>query len=623
VQERELRDAGRGGPGLLTAAPVLAGRRLPSIGVLVEAARAAGRRFPLTLACGFAAAAAAILTADDVGPAWLHDRLLAAATLGLPLCTATTLLGERLRRAGYRAALAVAAVAVLAAVDASWNGWSEPVRFARYVELSLTFHLLVAFAPFVGRDRTAAFWEYNRVLFTRFLIAGLSSGTLFLGLALALAALDKLFGVELPRTAYLRVWALCAFVFTTWFFLGGVPRDPGALEQPREYPPVLRVFAQYTLVPLVTVYLVILSLYFAKVVVSWDWPSGWIGYLVSGVAGAGILTLLLVHPLAERPDQRWVGGFARAFWAGMLPAVVMLWLAIYQRIHQYGFTEPRYFLLLLSLWLGAIAVFFGATRSRAIQIIPMSLCLLSAAAFAGPWSAYAVSRRSQLGRVRDLLSAHGMLAGGAVRRAAADFSGDDRRALSGAVGYLVATHGSGSLRPLLGDSFATAVIGPVERGPSSPEARARAIVEALGVSYADRRGNAEHPGVRVTFEADDRVPTPIAGYDLLVPIRTKPPSGPEGGGGPYALLVRSTRSIRVVRAGRILIDVPLDPALQRARATAAGGGRLPGGMLRAEAANDRVRVLVLLERVGGYAGDAGLEIRDVQGLVLLAPRSGR
>ena len=41
------------------------------------------------------------------------------------------------------------------------------------------------------------------------------------------------------------------------------------------------MFAQYTLVPLVSMYLVILTLYFGKVVVTWDWPQGWIGYLVS------------------------------------------------------------------------------------------------------------------------------------------------------------------------------------------------------------------------------------------------------------------------------------------------------------------------------------------------------
>jgi hypothetical protein len=585
-------------------------------------ALAAVRRFPLVVACGFVAAAAAILVSDDTGPDWLHGSMLAAATLGLPLGTAATLVGERSRSRLVRAGFALAAVLVLVWVHAAWDAWSKPVQLARYVELSAAFHLLVAVAPLAGRGRPNAFWQYNRILFTRFLTAGVSSATLFLGLALALAALDKLFGVDLPRTAYFRLWVLCGFVFNTWFFLGGVPGDLDALEASREYPAILRVFAQYTLVPLVTVYLVILTLYFAKVVVSWDWPSGWIGYLVSGVAGAGILALLLVHPLAGREDQGWIAGFARAFWLGMLPAVVMLWLAIYQRLHQYGFTEPRFFLLVLSVWLGAIAVYYGVTRARTIQVIPLSLCLIALLTFAGPWGAYSVSRRSQLGRLRDLLVSRGVLAGGHVRRAAADFAADDRKTLSGAVRYLVATHGSRSLAPVLGDSFAATVIRRAELSDADPDGRARAIVQALGVTYVSRWGEATPVGTWFAFSSDDREPTPLVGYDLLIAIRSLAPTAARDSG-LVAFLVRRARCVRILSSGQPLLDVPLDSVLGRARAPGARGSTLPAAALRFEAGNARARAMVVVRSVNGYATAAGPDVRDVQGWVLLKLRSGR
>jgi hypothetical protein len=50
----------------------------------------------------------------------------------------------------------------------------------------------------------------------------------------------------------------------------------------------LKVFAQYLLVPIVIRHLVILTAYLVKVLITWDWPSGWIGWLVSGVAAVGI-----------------------------------------------------------------------------------------------------------------------------------------------------------------------------------------------------------------------------------------------------------------------------------------------------------------------------------------------
>src|SRR5262249_46851893 len=157
------------------------------------------------------------------------------------------------------------------------------------------------------------------------------------------------------------------------------------------------------LVPLVSVYLVILTVYLGKVLITRDWPSGWIGWLVSGVGTAGILTLLLVHPVAQDPAEKWVAAFARSFWLAVLPAIVMLWLAIWQRVRQYGITEPRYFLVVLSLWLAGLAVYYSITRSRQIRTIPASLGAVALLTFAGPWGAYSVSVGSQVGRLRALL----------------------------------------------------------------------------------------------------------------------------------------------------------------------------------------------------------------------------
>ena len=55
--------------------------------------------------------------------------------------------------------------------------------------------------------------------------------------------------------AYGRLDLMLLFVFNTWFFLAGVPGDFAALDESREFPRGIRVFAQYILAPLVGVYL--------------------------------------------------------------------------------------------------------------------------------------------------------------------------------------------------------------------------------------------------------------------------------------------------------------------------------------------------------------------------------
>ena len=158
-----------------------------------------------------------------------------------------------------------------------------------------------------------------------------------------------------------------------------------------------------------------------------------------------ILALLLVHPLAERDDQKWIRVFARDFWLAIMPAVVMLWLAIYQRVHQYGITEPRFFLLALSIWLGALAAWYALSRSRRITVIPASLCAIALLTFAGPASAYRVSERSQLGRLKALLGEIPPAGGGRPRAVPFRVS----REVSQIVRYLLERHDATALAPLL------------------------------------------------------------------------------------------------------------------------------------------------------------------------------
>ncbi len=577
--------------------------RLPSLGAVIAAALATARRFPLVLIAGAASSVAAILLSDDIGPEALRERLLAAASLGLPLFTAAALFGER-RGPAARGVAAVAAALALAGVYVAWPGWTEEIRALRYVQLSAAFHLAAAFAPFIGRDLPHAFWQYNRALLERGVIAAASSGTLFAGLAIALAAVDQLFGVDVPDQGYFRLWAVIAFTVTTWFFLGGVPADPEALEERRDYPTGLRIFAQFTLVPLVSVYLIILTVYLGKVVVTWDWPSGWIGWLVSGVAAAGILALLLVHPVAEREDQKWVRVFARNFWLAVLPAVVMLWLALWQRIAQYGVTEPRYFLVALSLWLFAVAVYYAVTRSDRIRVIPVSLCAVALASYAGPWSAYAVAERSQTGRLTALLERHGLLRDGRAARPAAPVSPADAREMAAVVRYLLETGRGGRLAPLVGDSLV-----PERARPR--EATVRRIVVALGAPWS---GGSRSEGF--AFQASEGA-LPLAGYDYLLGIR-QPQDTLAATDDWWAAADSSRTSIRVARGRETLIVVALDSLLsQAARSGRFSRGR-GGAALTREAANDRVRLLVRLDRVSGTRTGDTVEPRHLAGQVLVA-----
>jgi uncharacterized protein DUF4153 len=588
--------------------------RLPTLGAALSAAEHAARRFPLVLLSAALAATAGILIVNSSDEEAPFVRLLATATLGLPLFLALTLTAERRFAAGDAArrwGLLGAGVTVLAVFWALWPSWPEPVQVARYVQASVAFHLLAAFLPFAGYDEPNGFWQYNKALFLRFLVAGIYAAVLYGGLALALAALDKLFGVDIQNEAYGRLWMIMAFVVSTWLFLGGVPDDLAALEHRSDVPAGLRIFTQYVLVPIIAVYLVMLTAYLGKVLIDRQWPSGWIGYLVSSVATIGILAWLLVRPLEGMAEHRWVRTYTRGFYVALLPAIVMLWLAIGKRVAQYGVTERRYFLIVLSLWWAGIAVYYTLGRSRSIKVIPASLCLLAVLTFAGPWGAYQVSLASQRHRLDRIVARHGLRVG-TTTAAARDIPFADRKEIAATLRYLVERHDRQGIVARFG--------GPASLA-SSVETRVRAIMESLGVSYVsqwEREGSTETHYFHASWTS---APTLIDGYQYAIHL------------GPFKLkdtlridaatttwFVTSRNALRIERAGLPGLEIPLQPVLERAAAYRGARGRrdeVPIGLLRAEASGPHSDALLYLTVLNATRGDSGWSVTSLDGELFL------
>ncbi len=603
--------------------------RFPSLQLILVGARATLWRFPAALVSAAVAAVAGVAAMDDHPP---HDdliRTLVTAALGISLLIVVTLSCERRRLRGRLVILPhLIALVVLIAFFLLWPHWSEGIRFRRTVQLAVGFHLLVAYLPFMVPGERNGFWQFNRALFMRALTSALYSGVLFAGLAIALLALDKLLGVDFEETIYPRLFVIIAFVFNTWFFLGGVPADLPALDRREDYPPGLKLFSQYILTPIVAVYIVILTAYMMRIIATGVWPSGWIGYLVSCVAVVGMLSLLLVHPIQDRPENRWVRTYARGFYIALLPSIAMLLLAIWKRVDQYGITENRYFLIVLALWLAAIAVYFTVRRPGNIKVVPATLAVLALVTSLGPWGAYAVSRRSQEARLDHLLTANGLWTGTAIRPATAadSVSFETRRELSGVLEYLVDVHGAGTLRPWFGDLPAPAVgdetKGRLEDGP--PQVRAASVAMGrLGLEYVGRwevlPEGASGPSVNLIAEADSTA-VPITGYAYACRVERSLPAEFAADGRRFLFDYDGDRRAFVVLAdGDSVLTLPVDGMIEAARAyrrDTSGGPSLPAPMMRLTAESEHLRAMFVVRSFMGPVG----EKPSVVGDLYLAPR---
>ena len=579
--------------------------RFPSLTVLAERATGVLRRFPWTMAvaCVASAAAMSMVHGKDAESA---ARLAMVAMLGIPLSVALTLWAEEhARSAIWSHVLNAAAIVLLAGFYFAWPGPEQKHELIRYAQLSAALHLAVACVPFLGIAEGGAFWQYNRHLFLGFLRAAIFSVVLYLGLAIALVALDRLFGADIPYEAYGDLLAVTALVFNTWIFLATIPRGLRQLADDAEYPKVLKVFSQYILTPLVFVYLVILLAYLVKILVGGEWPSGWIGWLVTSVAVAGLLGFLLVHPLRDDKGEGWIRLYARWLFIGLIPAAIVLLVAFWKRILPYGLTEPRVLGVLLGCWLLAMATVYTARSRTGIKLIPVSLVVLLLTVLYGPVSATHLSVGSQRNRLSRLVS---------------DVNAPDRaREASAALRFLMDHQAGGAIATAMGTELPQVEWDSLPHRYERQDSVASRILAGAGIRYESRYtfNNSEGP-FYISARGEDV--TEVAGYQWLIPLTSMDSQprylhddtlraifDPETG----VLEVRTTRGGLRFDIRGLVHDISLDTLNIR--------GTVPAELLRVESETRDRGGSLLLRHVNGERRGDSLTIDHWSGDLLVAP----
>lgn len=579
--------------------------RFPSLALLAERAAEVLRRFPWTLAAGTLAAVAGIVaTTKGAGDVWA--RLAFVAALGLPVTIALTLLAEvRGWPGSLRMAAVLGSAAALALFFVAWPGIELRHDAIRYFQLSAALHLGVAFLPFLGAGESLAFWQYNRRLFLGFLRAVVFSGVLFVGTAIALGALDRLFGVQIVGETYLRIWLVMALVVNTWIFLAAVPEDLPALAQDTEYPRALKVFAQYILTPLAFTYLIILLAYLVKIVAGAEWPSGWVGWLVASVSVTGILGFLLVHPLREDPAEGWIRSYGRWLFVGLVPAALMLLVAFWKRIAPYGLTEPRTLGLVLGLWLLAIALLFALRSAASIRLIPVTLATLLLLTLYGPLSLSRVSISSQGRRLASLL------------RAGATGDGNAREA-SAALRFLLDHRAGGEIAARIGHPLPRIDWDSIPRYGGKRDSVAQQVMALAGATYvAEYRGGGS--GGWFHINSEQRVPLRVAGFDWMVPLSSGDTSVRVTDADSVSLVPRAVSGVERIRVGTDTVQVDLRP-LARRYADSMPTAAMPADRLTIETTAGGRRARIAVTYLSGYLKGDSLRIDGWSGWVLVAPR---
>ena len=491
--------------------------KFPSFNELVQDAFQTFKRFPGALICAFILTWVLIILTqhDHIETETTLLKLAMASALGIAL---QIVLATWCEKRGWSVIISgliqLIGFVLLAAYYFSLPSnpdlaLMDSIRFAL---LGIFLHFLVSFAPYLGENQLQGFWQYNKSLFLRILFSALYSAVLFIGLAIALLAAKELFDLDVPDKRFLQLWIIIAVAFNTWVFLAGIPKDLAALNQSDQYPKGLKVFAQYILLPLVGLYLLILYAYELKIIITWNWPKGLVSQLVLWFSAVGILSLLLLWPLREQDQHRWIKNYIKWFFRALIPLVVMLYLAITERIGDYGLTVNRYLVIAMATGLALTTLYFVFSKKKDIRLIPIILCIIALLSSYGPWNAFAVALHSQQGRLENLLTANNIWVNEALNMESPDISLDARKELSSIVAYLAEYHGASAFSKWLPDSSVARLANIKNRWTVSDSA-----AMMLRFDFTRRWDDGSRLN-KLEYALSDSVPITIENYDRLFQI---------------------------------------------------------------------------------------------------------
>lgn len=291
--------------------------------------------------------------------------------------------------------------------------------------------LLITFF-YISRVRNKENYEFHVIsVNTSIAITFIYSAVLYFGIIAILFTVDRLFDVNIDGKYYYYTFLIVTFIFGISLFISKLD-NIGKSFKGYDYSSALKILLIYIVIPLITIYTLILYVYFAKIIISWEWPRGLVSNLVLWYSALSVFIIFLITPIIE--ENKLAKLFKIWFPKLVLPILLMMFMSMYQRVVQYGITENRYFIIVLGIWVTGVMLYFSLVKPLRNIVIPITLSLVVLNSVYGPLSALNISISSQNKRLNNLLTTNGFLIDGNLIKKD-NVSKEEQREISNIVEY--------------------------------------------------------------------------------------------------------------------------------------------------------------------------------------------
>lgn len=248
-------------------------------------------------------------------------------------------------------------------------------------------HRLTENEPFVQRNVQMA-WSAARAL--------LVAGILYLLYAAIAYTIQSLF--DIPR----KVWDGWYEQAALLLFCGLAPVLFFAMEDRPETIEIRRFWAvllNWVLTPALLIYTVVLYVYAAKILFTWNLPKGGVAIMVT-VFFVIFLLAKMLQMLTEPQPFKW---FYDHFSLFVLPLLALFWTGVARRLTDYGLTESRYYLLLVgALMTACVLVFLFRNHRGYFALAAGALAVVLLTVLVPSLRGEKIAQRAQVQRVRTM-----------------------------------------------------------------------------------------------------------------------------------------------------------------------------------------------------------------------------
>ena len=318
-----------------------------------------------------------------------------------------------------------------------------------FLHIGIAWSTLVWLPPLLLRRTREVTWTHTYHIITSALMSMVFAGVLFAGLALAMSALEHLFGVHIPSTryAYLRILISCLYVFPFW--LHHLPtQTPLYSFGFQGFPTRLSVFGKMILWFLVVIYTLILIAYSIKVLGYGERPQGTVSYMVLWFYVVVVLYTLILLPLSTHSNQRRLRWVMIGVGIATIGATLLLWWALRERVLAYGWTVDRLLVLLLGLWMLLYSISLITTKHGIQRLFACGVAITVLGIY-GPYSVFNIAFTDQYHRLVDDLREHSFMFSELRRLDSAPMSTEVADRMYDRVHYLLSYHGLARLDHLI------------------------------------------------------------------------------------------------------------------------------------------------------------------------------